>query len=155
EPLGVRLVGGAEDHRGVVVLAEHRSHDIAFGPELRVERRAGRLQQADDYPPAWPQLEDIADIQRGFALIMAQLSGDALAEDGLNDRLFTLRRLALLDAGRREPHAAGMQPQVVDLAGDDRIFEAAHLREAALPAALGRSRNRLIDDDVHFLAAQR
>src|SRR5262249_41820591 len=139
-----------DDAGRVGVLAQLLTDDAELGPHLRVERRAARLEDADDDPLTRPQGEDVADLQRRLALVWPQLARQPLADDRL-DGLLALR------AARQRPHAGAAEAltldgQVMHARRTNGVLHAAQLQEA--PAArAGHARPRS-GADLAALAGQ-
>src|SRR5262249_9202426 len=147
---------GLDHDRGELVLAEDRADQRALGPDLRAERRTKRFHDAGGDPGPAAEIEGVADFEPLLADLSAQIPAEPFAEDAL-DRIGRVLRLVRQRAhtSRREPLAARIQLQAVDLAGEHRILDAADLDEAAARLLARANGHRLIDDDVNLVTGQR
>src|SRR5262249_55227040 len=79
--LGVR---SPHDQTSDLLFAKHRPDETALRPDFRTESRALRFHNSGDDPFARPELENVADFQTLFFLILPEDPGDPLADHRLN-----------------------------------------------------------------------
>ncbi len=160
-------VFGANGDRRVGLLAEHGADYAGLGPDLGIERRTGRLHDADDDPTPLVQGKRVADVEsvavaRGGRLrcgaTAAQVPGNRPAEhdlDGGSPRVVgrgAVRRR--FHAGVGEPFPEGLQGNAMHHGGHLRVLDAAKLESPPFRLAGRGVGNRLVDDEEDFAACQ-